>query len=197
MHEWTVPFIEEAESRNMKVDCVDGSNVTRGEIASRLVKLKPDFVFLNGHGDRKTFYGHNDEPAIEISDGQLFSEKIVFSRACDCAAELGKEFAETYGCKAFIGYGMPFVNVRQTNIEVKPLQDKMSKPIWEASNAVPHGLVKGLTVSESIEASHRKADKEIERILFSSDVGAIDVLKAIIVNDEGLTHYGDGSAKII
>gem|GEM_PF-4451386 len=72
----------------------------------------------------------------------------------------------------------------------------MSRPIWEASNSVPVGLVKGLTVEESIEASHKKAYKEIERILFSSDVGAINVLKAIIVNDEGLTYHGDGTAKI-
>ncbi len=196
MYEWSIPFIEAAESKNMKVDCVDGLSVTKSEIASRIVKLKPVFIFLNGHGDRQTFYGHGNKPAVDMSDGKLFTGKIVFSRACDCAAELGKTFAEEHACKAFIGYSMPFVNVRETNVEIKPRQDNMSRPIWEASNSVPVGLVKGLTVEESIEASHKKAYKEIERILFSSDVGAINVLKAIIVNDEGLTYHGDGTAKI-
>lgn len=196
MYEWSIPVIEAAENRRIKVDRVDGPKVVKKEIVSRVEKLNPSFIFLNGHGDSETFYGCDNEVAIGIDDANIFKDKIVFSRACNCAKKLGKEAVENCGCTCFIGYEFEFINVRQTNVELKPREDEVSKPIWEASNTVPISLIKRSTVDESLEASHKKATKEISRLVFSKEPGSIDVLKAIIVNDVGLKYHGDGSAKI-
>ena len=196
MYEWSVPVIEIAESHGIKVDHVDGPKVMKSEIASRVEKLNPNFIFLNGHGDSKTFFGYKGQVVIEIGDTYLFKNKIVFSRACSCVKKLGRDAVKNHNCTSFIGYEFEFVNVRQTNVELKPRRDEISRPIWETSNAVPISLIKGATISESIESSHKKATKEISRLLFSKELGAIEVMKAIIVNDEGLTYHGDGSAKI-
>ncbi len=188
--------MEAAEGRGIKVDCIDGPNVVKSEIASRVEKLNPNFILLNGHGDNKSFYGYEDKVAIEIGDAGLFKNKIVFSRACNCVKKLGKAAVKKHGCTAFVGYEYEFVNVRQTNIESKPREDEISRPIWEVSNAVPISLIKGATVSDATETSHRKAANEFLKLVFSKEPGAIDVLKAIIINDDGLKYNGDGSAKI-
>ncbi len=196
MYEWSVPVVKVAESKGIKIDLVDGPKVLKEEIVSRIEKLKPNFIFLNGHGDNKTFYGYENTPVIEIDDVDMFKDKIVFSRACNCVERLGKEAVKKHDCTSFIGYEFEFVNVRQTDIELKPREDEISRPIWEASNAVPISLIKESTVDEAIKSSHKKATKEISRLLFSKELGSIAVLRAMIVNDEGLKYYGDGSAKI-
>ena len=53
-----------------------------------------------------------------------------------------------------------------------------------------------LAVEESVEASHRKATKEISKLVFSKDISAVEVLKALIANDDALIYHGEGSAKI-
>jgi hypothetical protein len=196
MYEWSEPVIKIAEEKGIKVDCIDGQKVVKKEIMSRVEKLNPNFIFLNGHGDSESFYGYENEVVIETDNATIFRDKIVFSRACNCLEKLGKDAVEKHGCKSFIGYEFEFVNVRQTDIELKPRKDKISEPIWEVSNSVPIGLIKGATVNESVEASHKKATKEISRLLFSNELGAIAVMKAIIVNDDGLKYHGDGFAKI-
>jgi hypothetical protein len=195
MHEWSKPVIDAARKKGMDVDCISGPEVTRAEIASRMKKCNPGFVVLNGHGCSDTFFGHDNKPAICTGDAGMLSGKIVFSRACDCASKLGK-CAVDCGCKSFIGYQYEFVNVRKTSSEIKPLQDDVSKPIWETSNAVPLGLIKGAPVAEAVEKSHRAATKELSRLLFSSELGAMEVMKALIVNDDSLTYHGSGDAVI-
>ena len=196
MYEWSIPIIKAAESKGLSVYLVDGPDVVQSGIISRIEKLKPKFIFLNGHGDDETFYGYRNTPAIEITDTAIFRNKIVFSRACNCAKKMGKVAVNKHDCTSFIGYEYEFVNVRQTNVELKPIKDEISRPIWETSNAVPLSLIKGSTVDEAIKASHKKATHEITQLIQSKELGAIDALKAIIINDEGLKYHGNGSAKI-
>lgn len=196
MYEWSVPIIEAAERKGIKIDKADGRDVTRSNILSRIEKTNPSFIVLNGHGNEACFFGYENSALIKVDDAGIFSDRVVFSRACDCLRKLGSEAVDKNGCTCFIGYEFEFVNVRQTSTELRPREDVVSQPIWEASNAVPLSLVKGLTINESIDASHRKADNEMLRLIYSKEPWAREVLKAIIINDEGLGFYGDGSAKI-
>ncbi len=196
MHEWSKPVIEAAHGRGIKADTVDGEHVIEKEVKSMIEKVDPDFVFLNGHGNDKTFYGYNDHALITIGNSDMLKGRVVFSRSCNCAKELGKHAVQNNGCTSFIGYEYAFFNVRQTSTEVTPLMDDLSRPIWEASNAVPLSLIKGSAVEESVEASHRKATKDISKLVFSGEIGAVEVLKALIANDDALIYHGDGSAKI-
>jgi len=196
MYEWSKPVIDAAQKKGIKTDCVEGRNVTTEQISSRIAKLNPSFLLLNGHGDDNTFYGYEGRTAIGLREAAMLGSRVVFSRACCCANGLGKHATEKAGCKSFIGYEFEFVNVRQTNKELTPLEDEISRPIWETSNAVPLALIKGATVSDSVEASHQKARKEIARLLFPGEIGAIEALKAVIANDSSLVAHGNNSATI-
>jgi len=110
MYEWSTPVIELADRKGITIDFI-GPEVRRTEIDSRMVKLDPDFVFLNGHGDCETFYGYENEPAIDSSNVHVLKDKIVFSRACNCADSLGEEAVKDQGCTAFIGYKYEFIKV--------------------------------------------------------------------------------------
>lgn len=196
MHEWSLPLKEEAERKGMHVDCVDGKNVTRKEVISRLENTDAMLIILNGHGTKTSFFGSENHPILTATDASLFAERVVFVRACDCAAGLGREAAERHGCTAFIGYQYEFVNVRQNTKEARPLEDEISRPIWEASNAVPLSLIKGRTVEEAVQASHTKAEIGMLRLLQSPEPHAISVLKAMLTNDVGLCYFGEGEAAV-
>lgn len=192
---WSEMVKETAERKGINPILVDGEHVTKKGLVSRLGKLKPRFVFLNGHGDRDAFLCHEGKEAIGIADAHLFHGSIVFARACDCLAVLGKEAVEK-GCEAFVGYMDKFTNVRSNRHIANPLGDTISKPIWEASNAVALGLLKGKSVEEAIQASHDKTDQKIMELVYSQSYGARNVLEALINNDEVLTHHGNGAATI-
>ncbi len=51
MYEWSEPFIKIAENKGIKIDCVDEKKVIKKEVFSRIKKLNPNFIFLNGHGN--------------------------------------------------------------------------------------------------------------------------------------------------
>ena len=195
-YKWSDPIKNIAEKKGIKTDCVDGPKVTKSEVESRIKKLNPSFLILNGHGSDKSFYGHKGEIIFDSKDTACLKNKIVFSRACNCAKTLGKVAVNNSKCKAFAGYKFEFWNVRNTDTEIKPLNDQISQPIWEISNTTPISLIKGSTMDEAIEASHRKATKEISKLLFSEEPSAISVMRAIITNDEGLIYHGNGDTQI-
>jgi len=136
MYEWSKPVISLAAKKGFDVDNV-GPVVTKKEILSRIEKLSPDFLFLNGHGSSDCFCGYENEPVICMPDCGIFRGKMVFSRSCDCAKGLGRKAVDKHGCTAFIGYEYEFINVRLTTSELTPMNDYVSRPIWETSNAVP------------------------------------------------------------
>jgi hypothetical protein len=195
MYEWSVPVIDLAEKKGFSIDDV-GPIVRKEEVESRIKKLSPDFIFLNGHGDNQTFYGCDDEPIIQMSNADLLNNKIVFARTCCCAETLGKKAVEKHECTAFVGYKYEFFNIRQTTSELVPTRDEVSKPIWEISNVVPMSLIKGSPVNRAIESSHKKAFKEIAKLVFSKELTAKTVLKVLLANQEGLIYHGDETARL-
>jgi len=195
MFEWSRPLISEAKSKGFLVSCVDGKNVTKSQLSSRIGTVDYKFIIMNGHGTSDTFFGYGNNKSISLKDASIFRNKIVFVRACDCVDVLGRE-AVTKNCTAFIGYKYEFMNVRLTETDLRPQRDPITKPIWEISNTVPQYLIRGRTVSSSIQAARRRATKEMVKLLASSEPGANEALKAIIINDEGLTFHGNGSATI-
>ncbi len=192
---WSEELVTEAQKRGIKVTRVDGSKATPEQIQSYLKKVSPDFACLNGHGAPEVFYGHQNTEAIDASSVNLLKGTITFSRACDCAAKLGKQ-AIAEGCTAFIGYNKPFWVARTNELSSRPLKDPTAKPIFTASNTVAMHLLKGSTVEESVNASHQTSAKEIIKILSSPEPYASAPLRALIINDEALTALGNPKAKL-
>ncbi len=110
--------IDKARKRGHKVITIDSENVKEGEVITRIKKIKPNFVFLNGHGSNSCFYGQKGEKVITREDAFVFKNKLVFARACNCLNGLGKE-AVKQGCKCFIGYNSPFWIARIHEMETR------------------------------------------------------------------------------
>lgn len=197
MHDWSEPFISECGKRGIKVDLIDEKEVIRSNLESRIRGVNYSFIFLNGHGDNSCFCGYEGKVVISNENAHVFFNSVVFARACNCLEVLGKVSVEKHKCRCFVGYRDAFTNVRQKNVELTPIQDSVSRPIWDTSNMVPISLTKGSTVDQAIESSHKKATHEIIRILKNIDEpGSSQVLGAIISNDSVLGYEGDGNAKI-
>jgi len=56
---WTGEVIREAEKRNLHVHKVEGSMANFKNFEKRVQKLKPKFIFFNGHGGESCFYDNN------------------------------------------------------------------------------------------------------------------------------------------
>jgi len=196
MFHWSAPVIETAEKKGFDVVSIDGRNAVKKGIISRMEKIRPDFTFLNGHGDARSFYGDDNKKAISMNEAHVFDGSVAFVRACNCLEELGKKAVNKHASKCFIGYKDKFWNVWRSEKLSNPLQDDVSRPIMEASNAVPLGLIKGADVEESINMSHDVSAREIEKAIFSPDPASSAVLRALVFNDTSLDYHGNEKARI-
>lgn len=199
LYHWSTAVVAYAKDKGFDVFDLTENNVTMDNLIGHLKRIKPSFVFLNGHGDERAFYGYKNEEAINPSSADSLTGSIAFVRACRCLVELG-EAAVTGGCKSFIGYSdnfwIPFSHERVST----PLRDPIAKPVMEASNTVANEIVKGLTAQEAVDASHQVSRDAIMKLLYSKeyleDLKYHATLKALVINDELLSMKGDSKASI-
>lgn len=183
-----------AES-SFSVMAVDGKDVSSENVKKRLMKMKPVFVFFNGHGSRTEFYDNNREPFIGMDDTHIFKNTIVFARACDCLAELGKKSVEN-GCTSFIGYNRPFWIVRDNSMVSRASKDKTAQTIIECSNIVAVQLLHGRAVEDAVNRSHEFAAKNIVDLIYSKEPLMSAALPALVMNDRALSFEGDAAATL-
>jgi len=193
--QWCQPVIEAAQGRGFRTIVVEKEKVTKLEVSSRLTHVKPDFIFLSGHGTVDTFKGHLGEEVLSINSAEAFKGSIAYSRACNCLVGLGVKAVEK-GCRAFIGYSREFWFVKQNEMQTRPLQDPAAKPIFEAANAVSMSLIKGSNVREAIEQSHKVAIEKIKLAIYSPDPIVKASLAPLISNDSCLEAIGDLESRI-
>lgn len=193
---WTESIVSEAEKRGWKVSKVEGSEVNFKNFEKRIKKLKPKFVFFNGHGSKSSFCDNREKELINLDSSHLLKGTVTFARACDSLVELGTKAVEE-GCKTFIGYKKKFWIPRWHKTTCRPLKDPTAKPVMECSNLVGSHLLKGKTVKEAVNKSHEKAADMIIDLIYSKEPFASPALAALSRNDSALDFKGDSSAKII
>ncbi|MBU0662545.1 MAG: hypothetical protein ABH854_04725 [Candidatus Diapherotrites archaeon] len=194
LYAWSEEVVKSAEGLGWVVDKSDGSKANAAEVQSKLRKNRADFVFFNGHGSKSQMYGHNHESILDVSSAHLLDGSIVFSRACNCVAGLGKS-AVKKGCRAFIGYKGNFWIPRTHGRELTPLRDTAAKPVLEVSNQVPLSILKKCTVSESVSSAKRLAVKYILKLILSEEPHDRAALRALSQNDDCLIFEGNGDAR--
>ena len=52
------------EMRDVHVTDLQEAKATRNNFEKTMKKFHPKLVFLNGHGDESSVWGHNDEPIL-------------------------------------------------------------------------------------------------------------------------------------
>lgn len=195
LYTWSEELIKEAERKNFNVVKIEGKDITKKTIRSRIKHRKPHFIFFNGHGNTTSLFDNDKKPFIDTKSSDIFNKTVTFTRACDCLKELGKSAVKN-GCNAFIGYKNKFWIVRHHDYESRPLKDEIAKPILECSNVVVKELIKGKTVDEAIIKSHEKSADYILDLIYSKEPFAVASLQAIVANDSALDLEGVSSSKI-
>lgn len=64
---WSEEVIDFAIKQNWKVEKSDGEKATIKEFESR-IKNKPNFVFINGHGEEGVVCGHARAPLVDMNN---------------------------------------------------------------------------------------------------------------------------------
>ena len=103
-------IIKEAEDKGIKTKTLNGKSVNKPNFEKVIKNLNYNFVVFNGHGSPSCIKGHKDEIIIEAGDNEdLLKGRIVYARACEAGAMLGKLCVKDDDNGCFIGYNLPFV----------------------------------------------------------------------------------------
>lgn len=196
MYSYTEPLIKHAEKCGFSVHTIEGSDINFKNIEKRIGKLKPKCIVFNGHGSPRSLYDNSKNGCIDVDKSHIFKKTIAFVRACNALSGLGPA-AIKEGCFAFIGYKNRFWLAWKHGMESRPLNDPIAKPILNTSNSVVIELLKGGTVEDSVDKSHKVAAELIMKLLFSNDPYARVALRPLIRNDGSLDFEGNPNAKLI
>ncbi len=189
-------LIKEAENKGIKVTKLEGDRINEVNLRGMIKKVKPKFIFFNGHGDENSLFSDKEKKLVDINSKELLKNTITYAIACSSLKGLGLASVNG-GCKAFIGYNKNFWLARNHSYESNPLKDDVARPVIECSNIVVKSLLKGNTVKETIKRSHEKSTDYILKLIYSNDPLASATLSALTQNDSSLDYYGEDSAKII
>jgi len=160
---WAGLLIEEAKKKGVQVIDLNREKAIKKKLRSYLAKQPVDTVILNGHGSPEAVAGEDNEIILSTGNGtKLLKNKIIFVRACDAGAMLGKEIIQM-GAKGFIGYIQPFMFLIDKDSFNKPLEDELAAPILECSNQVGISLIKGRSATEAQKDSLDKYTETIDK----------------------------------
>ncbi|MEK6845764.1 MAG: hypothetical protein AABY26_03325 [Nanoarchaeota archaeon] len=190
---WSELILQEAEEKGISVITIEREDINFQNLSKRIDKVRPKFIFFNGHGGKDCFYDNKSNVLIDLKTCLLLKNTITFARSCETLAELGPE-AVKMGCRAFVGYGQKFLVPRWHVKTCKPLQDPVAKPIMECSNLVAGEIIQGKSVAEAVEKSHLEMTRTAEKYIYSSDPHASAILFALVNNDLALGFCGDENA---
>lgn len=156
------------QDKSMHITEIKSPDATRKNFESQLVKTNPGLVFLNGHGDKRTILGHDDEPILDVKNIDLVKEKIVYALACESLAQLGK-IAAQIGVKAYIGYEKEFRWVVDPSRTSTPDKDKNAAPFRRVCHVLGSSLLSGEPAGKSIERAKEEYKKLIRNYGTSED----------------------------
>jgi hypothetical protein len=160
---WSEEIIEFARKKGHSVIDFRNEKVCKEGVEKLLKTQEIDFVVFNGHGNDTSILGDKNQPIIIAKENDyLLRDKIVYSRTCSSANVLGRKAVEN-GCKAFIGYRMPFIFVVNSFKECTPEKDELAAPFKETSNIIPISILKGNRVFEAVEKSRNKTKELIAK----------------------------------
>lgn len=167
LYYWAEQVIKEAKKKNFNVIDLKEVKANSKDFSGRMKKIKPDLVFLNGHGSPDDVTGHNNEVLVSINKNEdLLKDKIVYALSCSSAKNLGKS-SVAKGAKCFIGYEEDFVFLHEKDKTTMPDKDKTAELFLEPSNLVMKTLIKGNSAGESSKRSKDEFKRNIRKLLAS------------------------------
>ncbi len=165
---WSTEIVDNANEKGLRTTDLQKNKANKRDFQSYLKKNVHDIVIINGHGDASSACGEDNEELLSVGDGDdLFKNKKVFIRACDCGAVLGPKLVEK-GAKGFIGYAQPYIFLTDKDSVHEPLKDELASPVLDCSNQVARSLLKGKSIQEAHEDSLRMYQEKIDQLSTSN-----------------------------
>lgn len=173
---WAEEVINFAKKKKIEVIDLLKDKANKKDFVGRVKKLKPDVIFLNGHGDDDCVTGHDEEALVEAGDNHdILRGAITYALSCNSGKILGPKVAENNEA-TYIGYEDEFIFIVNGNYLSRPQDDPMAKPFMEASNQVMISLLKGHRAGEASEKSKNKFKEHFMKL--SSSQADPDSLQA-------------------
>ena len=166
-------------ARTKRVDVVDleKGKANRKDFESRVKKLQPRLIFLNGHGTDDCVCGQDEEVLVKAGENHdILQGKITYAVSCSSGKKLGPEVAKDSN-STFIGYEKEFILIGNVKYKGKLNDDPIAKPFMESSNLVMFSLLKGNVAKESSDRSKAKFEEHVLKL--SSSEADFDTLRAM------------------
>lgn len=156
------------EDKDIQMTELEREKVTRRNLESSLLASNPELVFLNGHGDELSVWGHEDEVILDGDNIKLTRGRIVYALACESLAKLG-QIAIEEGVKAYIGYRGKFKWVVDLSRTSSPDKDKNAAPFRKICHVLGKSLLSGMSAGVAIEQTKNEYRKLIKNYGRSED----------------------------
>lgn len=194
---WANRVMDDARQRGHTVIDLVSSRACRHELESVLRKMQPTFVFLNGHGNKQTVTGQENEPLIvEGENEHVLGNTVTYALSCQSAVGLGAAAVQA-GARAYIGYSEDFIFMYDTAQRTRPHHDKTAAPFLDSAMRVPQSLIKGNNVQDACDAGKRGFRKHIRKLLTSeASLADSSMIRYLLWDLQHLTAHGDGATVI-
>lgn len=193
---WANFVVDLAKKRRIDAVCLRSKRANRKEFQSVVMKTKPRFLFLNGHGNKRAVAGQDNEILVEVNNEKgILKEKIVYALACSSAKILGRKSVKD-GTDAYLGYDEDFIFFYDEKCRTNPINDLTAKLFLDPSNAIPISLLKGHPAGRAYKNSQNMYKKTAAQLLGSQSSEDRTYLKYLIWNMAHQVCLGNKKAAI-
>lgn len=169
---WASVYAQEATDSGNTVHSLVDQNANQSRLQGMIAKLKPNIVFLNGHGSETFVMGHDNQIIIDMDTANILEGTTVYALACRSTRQLGTK-AKTLGAKGYIGYSEDFILVSQPRKIGHPTEDKTAALFLGPSNQIIRAITKGHSAGEAVRKGKKAFSDSISEAL-NSDVQSDD-----------------------
>ncbi|MDP3245237.1 MAG: hypothetical protein Q8M83_06315 [bacterium] len=194
---WAGEIIDFARKKSVEICDLVKEKANKAEFEGRVKKLKPEVIFLNGHGGDSCVTGHDNEELVSVRENHnILDDKITYALSCNSAKILGIKIAENKSA-TYIGYSDEFVFVGDSSYISRPLDDPKAKPFMEASNQVMISLLKGNSAKDASDRSKNKFKDFYEHLSSSNtDPDSLQVAQCLWWDMRNQVCLGNIDAKL-
>ena len=197
LSQFSEEILEEAEKQNVKYKPLKDEDANKKEFEKVLSNLNYNLLIFNGHGSPESINGQDDETIIEVGmNDSLLKERIVYARACESGAVLGKKCTQGTEQGCFIGYESKFEFWADKSWDSVPLKDETAKLFLEPSNMLAISLIKGHSAEIAHETAKKHMLKNIKKVLKNRPEDSFWLISTLWANYNCQVLYGNPSATI-